>query len=75
MVKKTSEKVQDLLDSTLTAYSIGKKSGVSQPLITRLRTGSRKVGGIKLETAEKLVEYWEKHKADAFFNIRKDNFN
>lgn len=49
--------IQKLLDSEVTGYQIYMKTGISQARISELRRGKRKIGGIALDTAEKLYLY------------------
>lgn len=56
---KLSDKVQALIDSNVSAYEIAKKTGVAQPIITRLRNGERLVRNMSLGNAEKLGQYWD----------------
>lgn len=57
---KTSEKVQALLYSHVSAYRIAKDTGISVSTILGLRSGDRQLLSITLGTAEKLANYWEK---------------
>lgn len=57
---KTSEKVQALLESHVSAYQIAKVTGISVSTILGLRSGDRQLLNITLGTAEKLAAYWEK---------------
>lgn len=52
--KKTIKK---LLDSNVSGYRIFKDTGISQARISDLRRGVRELGGISLDTAEKLYNY------------------
>lgn len=56
--KKT---IQKLIDSDISAYQIQKDIGVATSRISDLRTGKRDLGGISLDTAEKLYEYAKAH--------------
>ncbi|MRF37112.1 hypothetical protein GIJ44_20715 [Staphylococcus sp. KY49P] len=56
--KKT---IQKLIDSDISAYQIQKDIGVATSRISDLRTGKRDLGGISLDTAEKLYEYAKSH--------------
>lgn len=58
---KTSEKVQALLYSHVSAYRIVKDTGISVSTILGLRSGDRQLLSITLGTAEKLANYWEKN--------------
>mgnify|MGYP003362477614 CR=1 FL=1 len=57
---KLIEKVQKLMDSNITSYRISKETGVSASAIGATRRGTRRVGNLRLETAEKLGEFWDK---------------
>lgn len=49
------EMVQEVLDSSETAYSLSKKSGISEQLIGKYRNGITAVGNMTLENAQKLL--------------------
>lgn len=53
------KKIQILLDSDITGYKIAKKSKLSRATVTRLRTGTRKIGNISFDTALKLIEAYD----------------
>ena len=56
---KLSEKIQELLESNQTSYSISKHSGVPAGNIYRLRNGERKIENLHLDVAEKLGSYYD----------------
>lgn len=49
--------IQKLLNSNLSSNSIATQTGVSQAVISKIRNGKRDLGGISLNTAEKLYYY------------------
>lgn len=49
--------IQKLLESDVSGYRIYKETGISQARISDLRRGIRDLGGISLDTAEKLYTY------------------
>ncbi|MGM7689745.1 hypothetical protein ACS7WQ_06370 [Staphylococcus felis] len=49
--------IKKLLDSNLSSNSIATQTGVSQAVISKIRNGKRDLGGISLNTAEKLYNY------------------
>lgn len=49
--------IKKLLDSDISGYQIFKNTGISQSRISDLRKGKRQLGGIALDTAEKLYNY------------------
>ncbi|MEB7436567.1 hypothetical protein NGF50_04060 [Mammaliicoccus sciuri] len=53
-MKKTIEK---LLNSDINSQVIATKSNVNYSIIHRLRSGERKVGNLKLDTAEKIYRF------------------
>lgn len=57
---KLIDKVKKLLDSDITSYRISKETGVSVASIGATRRGERKVDNMRLKTAEKLGEFWDK---------------
>lgn len=54
---KMRETIEKLLDSNLSSNYISSMTGVSQSVISRIRTGDRVLGKINLESAEKLYYY------------------
>lgn len=61
---KLSEKIQDILDSSITSYRIGKMAGVSDTSIGGMRRGERKVENMQLGIAEKLGAFYDKQMED-----------
>lgn len=55
-----TEKVNALLASDISAYRIGKDTGVTTSAISETRKGNRKVDNLQLSVAEKLGAYWDK---------------
>lgn len=51
------ETVKKLINSNLSAYEIGKKTGVDPASIRRIRRGERTVGKLGFDTVEKLYNY------------------
>ena len=49
------EMVQEILESRETAYSLSKKSGISEQLIGKYRNGITAVGNMTIENAQKLI--------------------
>lgn len=49
--------IENLLNSEITAYEISKQTGVSNSVISRLKSGERTIGKLSLDTAEKLYDY------------------
>ncbi|PTK76095.1 hypothetical protein BUZ22_03140 [Staphylococcus haemolyticus] len=59
-VKNLSEykkKIIELIESDITGYQVSKDTGLSQTVMSSLRTGKRYIDNLKLGTAEKLYEY------------------
>ena len=56
---KLSEKIQRLLESNQTSYSINKYTGVPTGNIDLLRKGERKIKNLHLDVAEKLGKYYD----------------
>lgn len=54
---KMREKIEKLLDSNLSSNYISSMTGVSQSVISRIRSGERQLGNLSLESAEKLYTY------------------
>lgn len=51
------QQIQNLLNSDITSYEISKETGVSNSVLSRLRSGEREIGKLTLETAEKLYQF------------------
>ncbi|MBJ6292022.1 XRE family transcriptional regulator [Staphylococcus aureus] len=51
------ETVKKLINSNLSAYEIGKKTGVDPASIRRIRRGERTVEKLSFDSAEKLYNY------------------
>lgn len=49
--------IEKLINSDISAYQIQKETGVNESAIRHLRKGRRKLGGLTLDTAEKLYDY------------------
>ncbi|WP_035342599.1 helix-turn-helix domain-containing protein [Halalkalibacter hemicellulosilyticus] len=56
------EKIRKLIDSDTKSYIISKETGIQQSTISRLRKGKIKIGRLTLDTALKLVEFYDQHK-------------
>ncbi len=51
------QQIQNLLNSDITSYELSKETGVSNSVLSRLRSGEREIGKLTLETAEKLYQF------------------
>ena len=59
-VKNLSEykkKIIELIESDITGYQVSEDTGLSQTVMSSLRTGKRYIDNLRLGTAEKLYEY------------------
>lgn len=61
---KLSEKIQKLLDSSITSYRISKITGVTVSSIGAMRRGERKVENMQLGIAEKLGQFYDEEMTD-----------
>ncbi|MCM6843532.1 hypothetical protein NE293_02405 [Latilactobacillus curvatus] len=61
---KLSEKIQKILDSSITSYRISKITGVTVSSIGAMRRGERKVENMQLGIAEKLGQFYDEEMAD-----------
>lgn len=50
-------KIIELIESDITGYQVFKDTGLSQTVMSSLRTGKRDIDNLRLGTAEKLYEY------------------
>lgn len=61
---KLSEKIQKILDSSITSYRVSKITGVAVSSIGAMRRGERKVENMQLGIAEKLGQFYDEEMAD-----------
>ncbi|WP_062048254.1 helix-turn-helix transcriptional regulator [Bacillus sp. JCM 19034] len=56
------EKIRILIDSDIKSYIISKETGIQQSTISRLRKGKIQIGRLTLDTALKLVGFYDQNK-------------
>lgn len=56
---KLKDKVRAVLDSNLSQYAISKKTGVSQGSLSALRNGTKEIGNLSIDTAQKLADLYD----------------
>ena len=56
LIEKAEAEIKSLLDSDLTSYEIGKRSGIANQVIDRYRKGTNAIENMTLKTAKKLLE-------------------
>lgn len=56
LIKQAESEIKSLLDSDITSYEIGKRSGISNQVIDRYRKGTNAIENMTLKTAKKLLE-------------------
>ena len=56
LIEKAESEIKELLDSNMTSYEIGKRSGISNQVIDRYRKGTNAIENMTLKTAKKLLE-------------------
>ena len=56
---KLKDKVRAVLDSNLSQYAISKKTGVSQGSLSALRNGTKDIGKLSIDTAQKLADLYD----------------
>ena len=56
LIKQAESEIKELLDSGMTSYEIGKRSGISNQVIDRYRKGTNVIENMTLKTAKKLME-------------------
>ncbi|MDW8564729.1 hypothetical protein [Staphylococcus shinii] len=54
-------KIMQLIESDITGYKIHKATGISQTVLSELRTKKRDLDNLTLKTTEKLFEYAKTH--------------
>ena len=62
LIEQAEAEIKELLDSNLTSYEIGKRSGISNQVIDRYRKGTHVIENMTLKTAKKLLELIEEQK-------------
>lgn len=72
---KISEKVRALLNAEISNYRVSKDTGVSESLLSLLKNGNRDIGGISLEIAETLADYYDEYKAGLIYEDKVDWFD
>lgn len=56
---KLKDKVRAVLDSDLSQYAISKRTGVSQGSLSALRNGTKEIGKLSIDTAQKLADLYD----------------
>ena len=56
LIEHAESEIKSLLDSELTSYEIGKRSGIAITVIDRYRKGTNAIENMTLKTAKKLLE-------------------
>lgn len=56
LIEQAESEIKELLDSSMTSYEIGKRSGISNQVIDRYRKGTNAIENMTLKTAKKLLE-------------------
>ena len=56
LIEHAESEIKELLDSDLTSYEIGKRSGIAITVIDRYRRGTNIIENMTLKTAKKLLE-------------------
>ena len=56
LIEQAEYEIKELLDSNMTSYEIGKRSGISNQVIDRYRKGTNVIENMTLKTAKKLLK-------------------
>ena len=56
LIEQAEHEIKGLLDSGMTSYEIGKRSGIAITVIDRYRKGTNIIENMTLKTAKKLLE-------------------
>ena len=56
---KLKDKVRAVLDGNLSQYAISKRTGVSQGSLSALRNGTKEIGKLSIDTAQKLADLYD----------------
>ena len=55
LIEQAESEIKRLLDSNMTSYEIGKRSGISNQVIDRYRKGTNAIENMTFKTAKKLL--------------------
>ena len=55
LIEQAEAEIKRLLDSNMTSYEIGKRSGISNQVIDRYRKGTNAIENMTFKTAKKLL--------------------
>ena len=55
LIEQAEAEIKGLLDSNMTSYEIGKRSGISNQVIDRYRKGTNAIENMTFKTAKKLL--------------------
>ena len=64
LIEHAEYEIKSLLDSELTSYEIGKRSGISNQVIDRYRKGTNVIENMTLKTADKILSVFEEIKKE-----------
>ena len=64
LIEKAEAEIKSLLDSNMTSYEIGKRSGISNQVIDRYRKGTNVIENMTLKTADKILSVFEEIKKE-----------
>ena len=56
LIEQAESEIKELLDSGVTSYEIGKRSGIAITVIDRYRKGTNIIENMTFKTAKKLLE-------------------
>ena len=56
LIEQAESEIKELLDSKMTSYEIGKRSGTAISVIDRYRKGTNAIENMTFKTAKKLIE-------------------
>ena len=61
LIEQAESEIKELLDSRMTSYQIGKRSGISNQAIDRYRKGTNVIENMTLKTAKKILSLFTMH--------------
>lgn len=59
LIEQAESEIKEMLDSNMTSYEIGKRSGISNQVIDRYRKGTNAIENMTFKTAKKLLKLKE----------------
>lgn len=66
-----TDKIQELIDSDLSAYELAKHVSISRTTILQLRNKEKDIESLTLKNAKKLQDFWEEYMMEKYEELKK----